>query len=343
MNADVTKVIQCMLAMQRHPWEQGVCAQALYEAGREELWIPMAYDAVKRQLPDGRLAMVGGGAAVSDPAANGEVCLRAYQRTGNPFFLEGAQRMLDYLEHDAPRTADGIICHNQVSFQEGYSAAQLWIDGIYMVPPFLAVMGRADEAAGQVRGYIRHLFDPQAGLFFHIADTGSGKLVRGKHWATGNGWALMGIARVAEAAEEAGREDLREEMAAFLGRLLESMLAWQGADGRFHDILDEPESFPDGTSSLMMAATVFRGIVHGTVGSGFRNAAEAAFRAAAAKADGMGLIHEVCGCPDFVSEGTSAEAQAAFVMADAWRRKLDACASGPHGNSLLSDGRNGND
>ena len=37
-----------MLAMQRYPWEQGVCAQALYEAGLEELWIPMAYDAIKR-------------------------------------------------------------------------------------------------------------------------------------------------------------------------------------------------------------------------------------------------------------------------------------------------------
>lgn len=61
--------------MQRYPWEQGVCAQALYEAGREELWIPMAHDAIKRIDKDGRLAMAGGGEAVSDPAANGEVCL----------------------------------------------------------------------------------------------------------------------------------------------------------------------------------------------------------------------------------------------------------------------------
>ena len=46
------KVIHCMMAMQRYPWEQGVCAQALYEAGKDELWIPMAYDAVQRQAPD---------------------------------------------------------------------------------------------------------------------------------------------------------------------------------------------------------------------------------------------------------------------------------------------------
>ena len=38
--------------------------------------------------------------------------------------------------------------------------------------------------------------------------------------------------------------------------------------------------------------------------------------------DGMGLVRGVCGCPDFVSEGTSAEVQAAFLMADAWYGKL---------------------
>ncbi len=327
MDSIVVKVIRCMLAMQRYPWEQGVCAQALYEAERDDLWIPMAYDAVRRQAPDGRLAMIGGEVAVSDPASNGEVCLRAYQRTGNPFFLQGAQRMLDYLIHSAPRTADGIICHNNVSFAEGYSAAQLWIDGLYMVPPFLAVMGCAEEAAAQIRGYIRHLFDEKAGLFFHIVDTADGRYVRPKHWATGNGWALMGLARVTEAAGESGHTEIRNETAGFLNRLLDSMLARQTADGRFHDILDEPESFVDGTSSVMMAAAVFRGILHGYVENRYRDAAEAAYRTVAERADEMGLLHEVCGCPDFLSEGTSAEAQAAFVMADAWRRKLSQVTS----------------
>ena len=31
MPNEITRVIQCMLAMQRYPWEQGVCAQALLE------------------------------------------------------------------------------------------------------------------------------------------------------------------------------------------------------------------------------------------------------------------------------------------------------------------------
>ena len=136
---------------------------------------------------------------------------------------------------------------------------------------------------------------------------------------------LVGSGRsLTAAAEESGRRDIRDETAAFLNRLLDAMLAWQGEDGRFHDILDEPESFPDGASSAMMAAAVFRGILHGYVSDRYLNAAETAYGTVAEKTDGMGLIHEVCGCPDFISEGTSAEAQAAFVMANAWRERLNA-------------------
>lgn len=322
MTPEAEKAALCMLAMQRYSWEQGVCAQALYEAERDDLWVPMAHDAVMRQGKDGRLASIGSEAAVSDPASCGEVCLRAWERTGNPFYLNGAQRMLDYLENTAPRSSSGIICHNNISFHEGYSAFQLWVDGLYMVPPFLAVMGRIREAAEQIRGYISSLFDESAGLFFHIVDTADGRYIRRKHWATGNGWALMGLARVIESAEMQGGVSIRDEFAPFLNRLLESLLRFQLSDGRFHDLVDEPDSFIDGTSSMMMAATVFRGILHGYVSDSFLDAARSAYKTAAGKMDEAGLIHEVCGCPHFLTSGTSAEAQAAFVMADAWREKL---------------------
>ena len=191
-----------------------------------------------------------------------------------------------------------------------------------MVPPFLAAMGKVSEAAEQIRGYVRHLYDGETGLFFHIIDTADGRFVRQKHWATGNGWAMMGLARVIEAAEARGCEPVRNELTVLLNRLLDAMLRYQLPDGRFHDILDDPASFTDGTSAMMMAAAVFRGILHGYVDPSRRSAAETAWLTVSEKMDAFGLIHEVCGCPDFLSEGTSAEAQAAFIMADAWREKL---------------------
>ena len=323
MSSKVDNVINCMLTMQRYSWEQGVCAQALYEAGRDDLWIPMAFDAVKRQHADGRLALIGSEVAVSDPASNGEVCLRAYECTGDSLYLDGARRMLDYLENTAPRTADGVICHNLISFEPGFSPSQLWIDGLYMVPPFLACMGRVEQALEQVRGYFRHLYDVESGVFFHIVDMQTGAFVRRKRWATGNGWALMGLARIIEEAESQGYTAVRDELSSLMNRLLEAMLRYQLPDGRFHDILDEADSFVDGTSAMMMAAAVYRGLFHGYISPVFGPAAEMAYQTVAGKIDSMGLIHEVCGCTDFVCEGTSAEAQAAFVMADAWRKRIN--------------------
>lgn len=316
------KVIAAMLAMQRHPWEQGVCAQALFEAGRADLWIPMAYDAVKRQSADGRLAMVGGGAAVSDPAANGEVCLRAYERTGDRFFLEGAEKMLDYLLHAAPRTEDGIICHNEASFEEGFSASQLWADGMYMVPPFLAVMGRMTEAKHQIRGYLKHLMDPETGLFFHIRDVGQDRFVRRKRWATGNGWALMGLIRIASEARKCGQAEMEQEMLEIHARVIDAMIPRMTPEGRFHDLLDEEESFEDSASALMMAASVFRGMAEGMLDDRWLSPAEKALEAAGESIDEYGLIRHVCGCPHFTEEGTSAEAQAAYIMASALRGRL---------------------
>ena len=318
---EIQQVINAMLAMQRHSWEQGVCAQALYEADRRDLWIPMAYDAVRRMGSDGRLALLGSGNAVSDPASNGEVCLRAYEETDDPVFKEGAERMLEYLLKKAPRTSDGIICHNAVSHHEGFSPYQIWIDGLYMVPPFLAAMGCLDEAAEQVRGYHRYLYDRKAHLFDHIYDVEQGFYVRKVHWATGNGWALMGLTRLADLAARKGRDDLWWEFVNLLTDVLKNMLEYRLPDGRFPDILDDPKSFADGTSAMMAASAVYRGHVNGYLDFGLEFA-DKAFETVTSKIDEYGLLREVCGCPDFVSEGTSAEAQAAYIIAWVWKTML---------------------
>lgn len=261
-------------------------------------------------------------AAVSDPASAGEVCLRAWEVTGDETYLKAARAMLNYLQHTAPRTSDGIICHNTVSFHEGFSPYQLWIDGVYMVPPFLAVMGCLDEAAAQIRGYCKHLLDTETSLFFHIVDVQTSRFVRKLRWATGNGWAQMGIARVIEEAVKAGRNDLKEEMLVLEKSLLDSMLRYQLPDGRFHDILDDEASFVDGTSAMMMSAAIYRLVGIGLLDASYLPYADKAYSRVLTTIDDIGIIHEVCGCPDFLSEGTSAEAQAAFLMADAWKKRL---------------------
>lgn len=319
--AKIELVKNAMLAVQRYPWEQGVCMQACYEIGDITTAVAMAHDAVLRQQADGRLAVINENIAVTDPAANGEMVFRAYELTKDERYLNAAKRMLDYLMKDAPRTEEDILCHNQISFQEGFSPDQIWVDSIYMAPPFLAVMGELDEAVKQIKGMYHYLVDEKTGLLRHIYDAAQKRFVREKLWATGNGWALLGIARVLDTARENGRTELADELKNLFVSILKAMLSYQLEDGRFHDILDEEDSFIDGTSAMMMAAAVFRGCRNGWLSQTMIPYAEKVVETMDLYVDKYGLIHGVCGCPHFVSEGTSAESMAAYLMMYGWRRK----------------------
>ena len=125
----VEKVKLSMLAMQREAWEQGVAMQALLEWGDRDGVVRMARGAMLRVYEDGRLGMVSDNHGVTDPAASGEGVLFAAKATGDPLFKNGADRMLEYLLKKAPKTADGTLHHID-------HKPQVWIDSLYMAPPF---------------------------------------------------------------------------------------------------------------------------------------------------------------------------------------------------------------
>jgi rhamnogalacturonyl hydrolase YesR len=127
--------MNALLSMQRCSWEQGYSAIAMMDAGETELVIAMAYDAVLHQSADSRLAMIGSEHVVTDTGANGEPVLFAYEHTGNCYYKEAADRLLDYFQNHAPKSDDGTLYHFNKSLYEGYSACQIWSDSCFMAPP----------------------------------------------------------------------------------------------------------------------------------------------------------------------------------------------------------------
>lgn len=319
MRTNLEKVKMAMLGVQRYPWEQGVCMQAMYESGDIETAVAMAHDAVLRQQQDGRLAVINNNIAITDPAANGIVVKKAYDITGDLFYLNAAEKMLDYLMKKAPRTDKGILCHNEISFHEGFTPNQIWADSIYMAPPFLAEMGEVEEAYNQILGMYEYLVDEKTGLLRHIYDAGSGKFVRDKLWATGNGWALMGMATVTETAQKKGFYEISDRISVLSKNLLDNLLKYQLDDGRFHDILDDETSFIDGASAMMTACYIYRSVRNGILSESYLKKADKVLETMETYVDSYGIIHGVCGCPDFISEGTSAESMAAYIMMHAWK------------------------
>jgi rhamnogalacturonyl hydrolase YesR len=308
----VEKVKTAMLAMQREAWEQGVAMQALLEWGDRDGVIRMAHGAMLRMYEDGRLGMVSDNHGVTDPAANGEGVLFAARVTGDLKYKDGAERMLAYLLKTAPRTADGTLHHVD-------HKPQVWIDSMYMAPPFLAAAGVPAEAVKQIEGFRRVLWNGPAKLFSHIWDDGKKTFERKAFWGVGNGWAAAGMTRVIRALPESMKTD-RERLTGYVREVLDGCLNHRRPDGLFHDVVDDPKAFVETNLSQMLSYTIFRGVKAGWLPESYLKDAETMRRAATAKVDAMGYVRDVCGSPTFEKPGTATEGQAFFILMEAAAR-----------------------
>ncbi len=308
----IKKVMQAMLSMQRYAWEQGVAAQALLELGEKEWVVLIAKDAVLRQLDDGRLAVVSSNNGVTDPAANGEPVLYAAKATGDASLQKGAEKMLDYLLKKAPKTKDGVLYHVD-------DKPQVWVDSMYMAPPFIAVAGHPREAVKQVEGFRKILWDPGKKLFSQIWDDGKQAFHNRAFWGVGNGWAAAGMTRIIKVLpkEMAGE---RKQLIRYTKEVIDGCLVHRRGDGLFHDVVDDPKTFVETNLSQILAYCIYRGVKAGWLEPSYLKEADRMRIAAHAKVDKYGLVRGVCGAPNFQSPGTATEGQAFFLLMEAAKR-----------------------
>jgi len=301
------------LAMQRRDWEQGTLAQAFLEAGDDETVVQLTKAAIVQRAPDGRLGVVDKGGP-TDPAMGGEAYWHAAQVTGDSAIRDAVLGMLDFILHKAPRASDGTLYHI-------FEGPQVWSDGYFSAPCFLAAMGRYDEALFQIEGYRKRLWDPEKKLLSHIWDDGKPAENRKEFWGGGNGWAAAGLARVIRVLPASPKDD-RQRLVAFATDLIDGCLAYQRPDGLFHDMVDRPETFLETNLAQMLAFAIYTGIEGGWLAQSYRAAADRMRTGARAQMDRFGYVQHVCGAPNFESSGTSTEAQAFAIMMESAGEKL---------------------
>jgi unsaturated rhamnogalacturonyl hydrolase len=315
----VEKVERAMLTMQRDAWEQGVAAQALLESGKTDLVVLLAKEAVVRQVEDGRLAVISCWEGVTDPAANGEAVLFAARQTGDPKLKLAADKMLAYLLKKAPRRKDGTLYHIA-------NKPQVWIDSLYMAPPFLAVAGQPQEAVKQVEGIRRVLWNQEKKLFSHIWDDSKNDFFRKDFWGVGNGWAAAGMTRIIKALP-ANMEEEKKRLVKYVNDVVDGCLAYQRQDALFHDVVDNPQTFIETNLAQMLAYTIYRGVSGGWLKASYLKQADRMRDAARQKVDEYGYVQGVCGSPNFESAGTATEGQSFFLLMEAaagqGRHRLD--------------------
>jgi unsaturated rhamnogalacturonyl hydrolase len=308
----VERVKRAMLAMQRASWEQGVAAQACLELGEHDLVYLLAKDAALRQTRDGRLGVVYTDGGTTDGAMVGEALVAAARRSGDPELQAASEKELTYILEKCPRTKGGTLYHR-------VDAPELWIDSMNTTPPFLATVGKHEEALQQIRGLRSALWDSDAKLYRHIWHDGRKEFKDAGHWGVGNGWAASAIARVIDLLAESAAK-ARNELASYAKEVVDGCLAHRRRDGLFHNVVDKPDTFVETNLSQMLAYTIYRGVRAGWLTPDYIQAADEMRSAARAKVDEHGFVEGVCGAPNFDKPGRATEGQAFFLRMEAARR-----------------------
>lgn len=312
LDPDQRRVLAALLAMQRQSWEQGVASHALLDLGLTGLAEVVARDAVTRQTAEGKLAEIEDGGIVNS-AANGEVVLRAAQRTGDALLREAFDRQVRWIVRDAPRAADGTVLHL-------VGSREVWVDSVYMVVPLLVLAGEVEEAARQLAGHRTRLFDPATGLYSARWDEDTARLTLAAPWGTGNGWVVAGIARALHLKDDSSAPEVsgfRAAAAAAARGVIDACLEHRDQDGVVHDVVTDASTFAETNLAQMLAYAVLTGVADGWLPASSTSVGCSLVAAARARVDARGFVTPVCGAPRFDRPGTSAEAQPFFLLATA--------------------------
>jgi rhamnogalacturonyl hydrolase YesR len=177
----------------------------------------------------------------------GVVPLELYIQTRNPHYLQIGQKLADQ-QWEKP-TADGIT-----------REARYWIDDMYMIPVLQVQAYRAtddrkylDRAALTMVAYLDKLQQPN-GLFYHAPDSPF-------FWGRGNGWMAAGMAELLSSLP-AGHPQ-RPRILEGYNKMMASLLKYQGADGLWRQLIDQPDFWPETSGTGMFTFAMIAGVKHG--------------------------------------------------------------------------------
>lgn len=150
----------------------------------------------------------------------------------------------------------------QKAFAEnGYSwQTRIWIDDMFMITTIQSQAYKAtgqrkyiDRAAFEMVMYLKEIQRPN-GLFYHSPDAPF-------FWGRGNGWMAAGMAELLTAlpADNANRQEIMEAYKKMMGTLKQH----QGSDGMWKQLIDEPASWNETSSTAMFTYAMIVGVKHG--------------------------------------------------------------------------------
>lgn len=197
--------------------------------------------------------------------------------------VTGYETIADYisgyiLNHQS-RTEDGAFFRKKQ--MHAFHNGTLWADDLYMAVPFLCRRYRMthevrylNDAVRQVESYSARLYMPEEKLMSHVYDFKHHRNT-GVPWGRANGWTLVAITEILPRLPE--QYSKSTELIRFFRELCDGVLAVQGADGRWHQVLNDSESYPETSCTAMFIVAFVRGFKMGLLAGRYLDAAKRAW------------------------------------------------------------------
>jgi unsaturated rhamnogalacturonyl hydrolase len=167
-----------------------------------------------------------------------------------------------------------------------------WIDDMYMITALQVQAWRAtgdrkylDRAAREMTAYLKKLQEPN-GLFFHAPDV--------KHfWGRGDGWVAVGMTEMLRELP-ASHPQYRPILGAYR-RMMATLLSHQADTGMWRQLIDNPHSWPETSSTAMFTYAFVSGVKNGWLAEQtYGPAARKAWIALVGYLTAEGDLREVC-------------------------------------------------
>lgn len=209
----------------------------------------------------------------------GIVPFELYRQTGNKEYLPLALKLADSEFKRVRR--DGLS-----------SYSRFWVDDMYMVGSLQIQAYKStgkimylDRATDHILAYCRSL-QQSNGLFHH-------NLKSPFFWGRGNGWAAASMTELLLAAPQ--DYPRKSDVLDAYKKLMKGLIGRQDKDGMWHQLLDDPGSYPESSSTGMFVFAIATGLRMGWLPEiPFKDAAERAWNALAGHVDGHGNVRAVC-------------------------------------------------
>jgi unsaturated rhamnogalacturonyl hydrolase len=176
---------------------------------------------------------------------------------------------------------------------DGLSAeARYWIDDMFMITALQVQAYRAtgerkylDRAVLTMAAYLDRLQQPN-GLFFHAADSPF-------YWSRGNGWMAAGVTELLRSLPNA--DPRRPRILDGYRKMMATLLRYQGADGLWRQLIDQPDSWPETSGTGMFTFAMVTGVSSGWLDAKtYGPAARKAWLGLVSHVQADGKIGDVC-------------------------------------------------